>query len=69
MFLLYDCFRRGLDPKLVPVEVSQLDNTLSMYNLVEVCVFCSQFFDPDFPDGIALPSFEEKIDKKEVMPR
>ena len=26
-----------------------------MYNLVNVCVFCAQFFDPDFPDGIAYP--------------
>jgi hypothetical protein len=26
-----------------------------MYSLVHVCIFCSQFFDPDFPDGIAYP--------------
>jgi hypothetical protein len=26
-----------------------------MYNLVYVCAFCAQFFDPDFPDGIAYP--------------
>eukprot|EP01033_Poteriospumella_lacustris_P000816 gene816-580_t len=43
------------DPKLVSKEVRQLDNTISMYNLVYVCAFCAQFFDPDFPDGIAYP--------------
>ena len=32
---------------------------MSMYNLVPVCVFCAQFFDPDFPGGIAVPNREE----------
>lgn len=37
-------------------EIRSLDNTISMYNLVDVCLFCSQYFDPDFPpDGIAYP--------------
>jgi len=27
-----------------------------MYSLVHVCLFCSQFFDPDFPGGIAFPT-------------
>ena len=36
-------------------EVRSLDNSISMYNLVYVCVFCAQYFDPDFPDGIAYP--------------
>lgn len=27
-----------------------------MFNLVYVCTFCAQFFDPDFPDGIAYPT-------------
>lgn len=36
-------------------EVRLLDHTISMYSLVHVCTFCSQFFDPDFPDGIAYP--------------
>ena len=26
-----------------------------MYNLVYVCLFCYQFFDPDYADGIAHP--------------
>lgn len=35
-----------------------------MYNLVYVCAFCAQFFDPDFPDGIAYPQripFQSKV--------
>ena len=36
-------------------EIRLLDHTISMYSLVHVCLFCSQFFDPDFPDGIAYP--------------
>jgi hypothetical protein len=43
------------DPKLVSKEIRLLDHTISMYSLVHVCTFCSQFFDPDFPDGIAYP--------------
>lgn len=26
-----------------------------MYNLVYVCIFCAQYFDPDCPGGIAFP--------------
>lgn len=48
--------RASWDPNLVSKEVRQLDNTISMYNLVYVCAFCVQFFDPDFPDGIAYPT-------------
>eukprot|EP00981_Chlorochromonas_danica_P004376 scaffold875_cov183-Ochromonas_danica.AAC.3 len=48
--------RTSWDPNLVSKEVRSLDNTISMYNLVYVCVFCAQFFDPDFPDGIAYPT-------------
>jgi hypothetical protein len=47
--------RSSWDEKLVSKETRSLDNTISMYNLVHVCVFCSQYFDPDFPDGIAYP--------------
>ena len=47
--------RSSWDPKLVSKEIRSLDNTISMYNLVDVCLFCSQYFDPDFPDGIAYP--------------
>lgn len=48
-------FRSSWDPALVSKEVRSLDNSISMYNLVYVCVFCAQYFDPDFPDGIAYP--------------
>lgn len=48
--------RTAWDPALVSKEVRSLDNTISMYNLVYVCLFCAQFFDPDFPDGIAYPT-------------
>jgi hypothetical protein len=47
--------RMSWDPALVSKEVRLLDHTISMYSLVHVCTFCSQFFDPDFPDGIAYP--------------
>ena len=47
--------RNSWDPSLVSPEVRLLDHTISMYNLVTVCTFCAQFFDPDFPDGIAYP--------------
>ena len=33
-----------------------LEQNMSMYNLVPACVFCAQFFDPDFPGGIAIPN-------------
>jgi hypothetical protein len=50
-----------MDPKIVPEELKHLDNTLSMYNSVRVCLFCSQYFDPDYHDGIILPS--RQLDK------
>ena len=49
--------------KLNSKEVSLLDNTISMYNLVRVCTYCSQFFDPDFEGGIAYPVKEGKVEK------
>jgi hypothetical protein len=48
--------RSSWDPKLVSKEVRSLDNTISMYNFYYVCYFCAQFFDPDFPEGIAYPT-------------
>jgi hypothetical protein len=47
--------RRRWDPALVPKEIEMLENTVSMYNLVYCCIFCSQYFDPDFEGGIAEP--------------
>lgn len=62
MFIFPFLFHRSTwDAKLVSKEVRMLDNTISMYNLVNVCVFCAQFFDPDFPDGIAYPV---RVDRK-----
>ena len=29
---------------------------MSLFNLVPVCIFCSQYFDPECPDGISPPS-------------
>ena len=43
------------NPKLISKEIRLLDNTLSMYSLVSICVFCTQFFDPDSADGISYP--------------
>jgi hypothetical protein len=48
--------RSSWDSKLVSKEVRSLDNTISMYNLVYVCYFCAQYFDPDFNNGIAYPT-------------
>lgn len=47
--------RRRWDPLLVSDKVQILEQNMSMYNLVPVCVFCSQYFDPEYPDGIAMP--------------
>ena len=54
-FLSFPKCRMSWDPALVSKEIRLLDHTISMYSLVHVCTFCSQFFDPDFPDGIAYP--------------
>lgn len=40
---------------MVPKEVEALDQSITMFNLVNVCVFCAQYFDPDFEGGIAAP--------------
>lgn len=29
---------------------------MSLFNLVPVCAFCNQFFDPDYDDGVTPPS-------------
>ena len=50
--------RRSWNPSLVPKVIEALDQSITMYNLVNVCAFCSQFFDPDFPGGIAYPQQE-----------
>ena len=52
--------RRRWDPDgklgLLPKELGQLEQGTSMFNLVHVCGFCHQYFDPDFEGGIAYPN-------------
>mmetsp|Transcript_23164 Transcript_23164/g.33959 ORF Transcript_23164/g.33959 Transcript_23164/m.33959 type:complete len:1078 (-) Transcript_23164:146-3379(-) len=48
--------RRGWDEKLVTKFNGDLALGMSLFNLVPVCVFCSQFFDPAFEDGVTPPS-------------
>lgn len=57
----YSVVRRSWDRRLVPKVIELLDHTVSMYNLVHVCVFCAQYFDPDFEGGIAYPDVESKL--------
>lgn len=52
--------RRSWDPELVPKEIQALDQSITMFNLVKVCAFCAQYFDPEFPGGIAAPEREPK---------
>lgn len=52
--------RRSWDPALVPKVIEALDQSITMYNLVNVCSFCSQYFDPDFEGGIAFPQRNKK---------
>jgi len=52
--------RRSWNPSLVPKVIEALDQSITMYNLVNVCAFCSQYFDPDFEGGIAFPQRKEK---------
>jgi hypothetical protein len=58
------CYRRSWDRNLVSKDLDLLDNTISMFNVVRVCVFCAQYFDPDFPGGIAAPQRQLEIDPK-----
>lgn len=44
------------DPTLVEKFMGDLYLGMSLFNLVPVCIFCSQYFDPDCPDGISPPS-------------
>jgi len=46
-------------------EIDSLEQSISLYNLINVCNFCAQFFHPDSPDGISLPPSEQYVPKKE----
>jgi hypothetical protein len=53
----------------VSKELDLLDNTISMFNVVRVCAFCAQYFDPDFPGGIAAPQRQlEAVSKSGMVP-
>ena len=56
--------RKTWDPKLIPKSIEMMDQTISMFNLVRVCHFCKQFFDPDFDGGIAFPIRDSKSVKQ-----
>ena len=56
--------RKSWDPTLIPRSIEMMDQTISMFNLVRVCYFCSQFFDPDFDGGIAFPIRDSKTSKE-----
>lgn len=34
---------------------------VSIYNLCTVCIFCAQFVDPDYVDGVAPPLFQPQM--------
>ena len=65
--------RREWDPSLIPKKLEMLEDGMGMYNLLAVCPFCSQFFDPDVDGGISFPkqqkgqlddiTFAEKVDQ------
>jgi hypothetical protein len=29
---------------------------MSFFNLAPVCIFCAQYFDPDYEDGVVFPA-------------
>jgi hypothetical protein len=55
--------RRSWDPALIPKKMAMLEEGMGMYNLVPVCAYCCQFFDPDFEGGIAYPQGEDSKDE------
>lgn len=48
--------RTALDPELGNKFAAHLMQGLSPFNLVYVCGFCSQFFDPDADGGVIVPN-------------
>ena len=55
-FVFILSFRASWDPKLIPKEIIHLEQTMTMFNLVHVCLFCAQFFNPNCADGISFPA-------------
>ena len=56
--------RKSWDYNLVKDELESFENNVSMFNLTNICLFCSQYFDPDCPDGISYPNQEKKVASK-----
>jgi hypothetical protein len=52
--------RTALDPALANQFAAHLLQGLSPFNLVYVCQICSQFFNPDMPDGVSIPDVQRK---------
>lgn len=50
--------RKALDPVLGSKFAAHLMQGLSPYNLVYICEFCFQFFDPDMPEGVCMPELQ-----------
>lgn len=50
------CGRNLWDPSLVSKFMGDLSLGMSLFNLVPVCFFCSQYFNPDCEDGISPPA-------------
>jgi len=59
--------RRRWDPSLVSEKIQIIEQNMSMYNLVPVCLFCSQYFDPEVPDGISMPNQQLPSQKKTML--
>lgn len=67
--------RRSWDPEgklgLIPKDIEMLEQSTSMFNLVHVCGFCHQYFDPDYEGGITFPNRlknQKKRSEKQVLP-
>jgi hypothetical protein len=53
--------RKEWDPALVEKFNGDLSLGMSLFNLVPVCAFCSQFFDPEYDDGVTPPSKSKPV--------
>lgn len=52
------CNTQDLSSQLLGSSNQPAYPEIAMYNQVPVCCFCSQFFNPDCPDGIDPPHME-----------
>jgi hypothetical protein len=67
MFKHVVTLRKSWDPDgklgLVSKEILMLEQGTSMFNLLNICGFCSQFFDPEVDGGISYPVQNKKAKK------